>query len=444
MKKLLLTTALVALVSPAFAAEKGPTVTLGGSLTTQLGYRQQKGDYRYDNLNSTSGNMLSKGGIVNDTKINVKVDGQAHGFKYGGLVSLNADTSANKYGNSNIGYQTMVYGEAKFGRLQAGSYTGAVDALSVGAANIAKATGGINGDAKYWWNQNIGQATLTNDQLADMFNVPAASFTDTTTFTQTVNSTFYVVPSLISNMGTGNTANASKVTYYTPKFSGFKAGLSYIPDTDQHGTIANLTSTTKKISSINVANGKFTLDNIYSYRDVFSGGVMFDHKMNDVTFKASLLGETGRAKDTSVTSTNAAGATTALGTEKRHDLRAWEVGASMGFKGFAVAASWGDLGKSGATKDAAGKAARSHYWTVGAAYDYSHFGASVTYMESRRGNADTSSKSSFKNLSVGMEYRVAPGFMPYAEVSAFKLDSKVAGSTKNNGNIFLAGTKLHF
>ena len=426
MKKLLLTTALVALVSPAFAAEKGPTVTLGGSLDTQFGYRQQKTDYRLDNLNSlsTTGNQLSKGGIVNDTKINVKVDGQAHGFKYGGLVSLNADTSANKYGSPTVGYQTMVYGEAKFGRLEAGSYTGAVDSLSVSAANIAKATGGIKGDARYWWNPSI----ITT----------AATTATSTVGSALVANTFLVTPSLVSNMDTGNSANAAKVTYYTPKFSGFKVGVSYIPDTEHMGTIANLSSLTKTKSGLG--------DNQFAFRDVFSGGVMFDHKMNDVTFKASLLGETGTAKDFGGTTVS-----------KRDNLRSWELGASVAFKGFSLAASYGDLGKSGNTKSkvtgtssVAWKSAKSSYWTVGAAYDYSHFGASVTYLESKRGAAvaDTSTaanpKASFKNISFGVDYKVAPGFMPYAEVSAFKLDSKTVKGTKNTGNVFLAGTKLHF
>ena len=419
MKKLLLTTALVALVSPAFAAEKGPTVTLGGSLDTQFGYRQQKSDYRLDNLNSiatTPGNQLSKGGIVNDTRINVKVDGQAHGFKYGGLVSLNADTSANKYNSTTVGYQTMVYGEAKFGRLEAGSYTGAAESLSVSAANIAKATGGIKGDARYWVNPNI---------------ITAAGTATAAPTSALVANTFYVTPSLVSNMDTGLTANAAKVTYYTPKFSGVKLGVSYIPDTEHMGTIANLSGRTKTLS----AGG-----NQFAFRDVVSGGAMLDHKMNDVTFKASLLGETGTAKDFA-------------GTTKREHLRAWELGASVAFKGFSLAASYGDLGKSGNNKSVAGvaqKSAKSSYWTVGAAYDYSHFGASVTYLESKRGQsvAATSTaanpKASFKNLSFGVDYRVAPGFMPYAEVSAFKLDSKQAAGTKNTGNVFLAGTKLHF
>ena len=419
MKKLLLTTALVALVSPAFAAEKGPTVTLGGSLDTQFGYRQQKSDYRLDNLNSlsTTGNQLSKGGIVNDTRINVKVDGQAHGFKYGGLVSLNADTSANKYNSSTVGYQTMVYGEAKFGRLEAGSYTGAVDSLSVSAANIAKATGGIKGDSRYWWNKSI----ITT----------AATKATSTVASALVANTFLVTPSLVSNMDTGLSANAAKVTYYTPKFSGVKLGVSYIPDTEQMGTIAALNARTKTVA---------TGVNQFAFRDVFSGGVMLDHKMNDVTFKASLLGETGTAKDFS-------------GATKRDNLRSWELGASVAFKGFSLAASYGDLGKSGNTKSVATtayKSAKSSYWTVGAAYDYSHFGASVTYMESKRGasvvatSTAANPKASFKNLSFGVDYRVAPGFMPYAEVSAFKLDSKAVKGTKNTGNVFLAGTKLHF
>jgi hypothetical protein len=65
-------------------------------------------------------------------------------------------------------------------------------------------------------------------------------------------------------------------------------------------------------------------------------------------------------------------------------------------------------------------------------------------MQSKRGSAAGAPKAQFTNLSFGVDYRVAPGFMPYAEVSAFKLDTKTPGALKNSGNIILAGTKLYF
>ena len=49
----------------------------------------------------------------------------------------------------------------------------------------------------------------------------------------------------------------------------------------------------------------------------------------------------------------------------------------------------------------------------------------------------------FEVLSIGTEYTVAPGLMPYAEISFFK--TKYNTSPANNrGSVLLVGTKLTF
>lgn len=433
MKKFLLTTMLVAAVSPAFAHDKGATVTLGGSVDTQYGHRQQKNEYKTD-----AKNALVKNGIVNDTKLHVKVDGQAHGLKYGGLVVLNADTSANKYGSSKIGYQTMVYGETKFGRLEAGTYTGAVESLGVSAAKIARATGGIAGDSRFWFNQNVN---------VQGFGTPTA-LTTTDLLNTNVIQSFYLNPTLISNKDTGTYSNGSKVTYYTPKFYNLKAGVSFIPDTEQFGTISNLTGLNKKVGSNGSAPD--TVVQTEAFRNVVSGGLHFDHKMNEAHVKASLLGEYGTAKSLAVTGLTPFGQTSPKVGFARHNLKAWEAGLSVGVRGFTVAGSYGDLGKSGnfkADKNLTNNVnnSRTTYWTAGAAYAHHHMGVSVTYMESKKGGVQKAGfKPKYTNLSFGVDYKVAPGFMPYAEVSSFKLDAKTKTSAKNSGNVFLAGAKLQF
>ena len=46
-------------------------------------------------------------------------------------------------------------------------------------------------------------------------------------------------------------------------------------------------------------------------------------------------------------------------------------------------------------------------------------------------------------LSIGMDYKVAPGLMPYAEVNYFKHD-RAGTNIDNKGYIYLIGTKLSF
>ncbi len=423
MKKLLLTSALVAAFASSAFAHSGPTVTLGGSLDTQLGVRNQKSGFDTD----SSGNKTHNFAIVNDTHIHVKADGKAgNGLKYGGLIEMAADTSADKINESNFNSnarKTSAYVESMFGRLEAGSTTGVVNAMSVSAASIARATGGVAGDWKYWVNPFIVPGTVT----------PA------TTASRAIQQNFIVTPALPSDYDTRAEANSAKVNYMTPSYMGFKAGLTYMPDIEQHGT-AQLTHVVKKQSN----NQTDTL----GFKNVFSGGLHYAGKMSNMGFKASLLGEAGDAK-------NAATAPTTAG--NRHDLRAWELGASMNMSGFTLAASYGDWGKSGVLKTTTGKKTSS-YWTVGGSYEHGAFGASLTYMQSKKAGTAASSTTTtavnlgkakeLKNLSLGLDYKLAPGFMPYAEVSMFKMNEKNSTASghnrKNDGTVFLAGTQLSF
>jgi hypothetical protein len=416
MRKLLLTSALVAGFASSAFAHAGPTVTLGGSLDTQLGVRSQKSTFDTLTPGVVGGDKLNKFAIVNDSSIHVKADGKAgNGLKYGGMIEMSADTSNGKTSNGSLGTsfesnsrKTSAYVESMFGRLEVGSTTGVYNAMKVSGASVARATGGIDGDWKYWVNPSVN--TVANGVTP-------------------IDATFVVVPALPSDYATRQEANAAKVNYMTPSYMGFKAGLTYIPDIEQHGSTFLTHSVTKNTNVIANTSG---------YKNVFSGGLHYAGKVSNVGLKASLLGETGDAKDTAFPSTAAT---------KRHDLRAWEIGGSANVSGFTLAASYGDWGKSGVAKAGTVGKKKTNYWTVGGSYDYGSVGASVTYMQSKRGTGLQAKATEHSNVAVGLDYKLAPGFMPYAEVSFFKLDTKAApasAGSKNDGSVFLAGTKLSF
>jgi len=212
-KKVILAAVLAGLTSSALAAEKGLTVTMGGSLDTQYGMRSEKNDNKfvYSSGTADANKKRQTSALVNDTKLHVKVEGKAHGMSYGGLVTLNSDTSENKYntGTNNVGYETKVFAESFLGRLEAGSTAGAYNAMSVSANNIARATGGAGaGDAQYW----------TNPERNTDFVTSASFHTDS---------------------AAGKQQQAAKFTYYTPSYMGLKLGLSYVPDLNQKGSVAN-------------------------------------------------------------------------------------------------------------------------------------------------------------------------------------------------------------
>jgi outer membrane protein OmpU len=416
-KKLLISSALVAVASSAFAHEKGPTVTLGGNLDTQLGVRDQS--HYYENAiadNNTT--RVHDTAIVNDTKIHLNVDGKSsHGFNYGGKIVMNADTSDNKHQvadhKNKIGYQTMMYVEAaKLGRFEAGSYTGAYNAMSV-AAN-AQATGGVfGGDWFRWVNQGYVGGTA-NSAIAGGF---------------------LVNPTLLSAAQAGGSDNAAKATFYTPSFMGLKLGVTYIPDMEQYGTVAQTHSVYKTKST--------GTDLATAFKNVFSGGLHYAHKFaNKFSLKASLLGEVGDAKNNT---SNVA----------RKDLQAYEGALALGYSGFTFSGSYGDWGKSGLVKTYTGGKKSSKYWTLGGSYEYGAWGAGVNYMESEAGanmmqlaSGNLTRNHVAKVLSFGVDYKVAPGFMPYAEVTLFDMKQKnvttTTGSEKNKGSVVLIGSKLNF
>jgi outer membrane protein OmpU len=200
--------------------------------------------------------------------------------------------------------------------------------------------------------------------------------------------------------------DAQKITYYTPRFSGVQLGASYIGDTNNGSTA---------IGGANPVNGG-------GFVDVFAGGINYEGNVSDnVGIEAALTGEYGRS-DT-------------LATE---DLRAWSAGIGANFSGFSVATSYTDQGDSGTT---AGD--DNSFWTLGGAYENGPFGLSATYL---KGEAETAAVTNeYQLLSLGADYQLAPGFVPYVEATFFDVDGGVApGNAEDNGNVILVGTQLTF
>ncbi|AIF81190.1 hypothetical protein I862_03145 [endosymbiont of Acanthamoeba sp. UWC8] len=398
---------------------EGIKLKLGGSLNTQAGYVQQKEAFRYKTPTRADSGKLNSSAIVNDTKIKIEVDGDYNGLKYGGAIKLYADTSRAKNGSKDIADSVMTYVESGFGRIEAGSHGGATDKMKVSAVSIAKATGGIDGDYKFWIHQNTSQREANPNPAKREFE----SYEDI----------FVSDPYLA--VGTEITSKANKISYYTPSFNGFKAGVSYAPDSEAKGTIANAKMHTRKN------------DRGLGYTNIVELALQYEQSFDEFEFNTSLLFQHGKAKKYIVE-----------GVEKgRKKLNAWEVGALIKYQGFSVAGSYIDWGKTGATTaKVAGQKYGASLWNVGAAYETDKFGASVTYYESKRGatvswnrTADAfvdnpaSEYNKLKVVSLGVEYKLAQGLMPYAEATHFKHDR--AGTVKDNkGQVYLAGVKVSF
>jgi len=414
----------------------GLSVKVGGQVNVQYGIVDQQKDFKNpannENLpqseNVKPATMPTFGGngskytnqnaMISSGELTFTAEKDHDGNKYGLELNTNASASASSSGNTDIANKAFLFMENKMGRFEVGAVDGPSESMGISAGTIAKGTGGIDGDYSNWVPYgSVGGAG--NVMLEDTFltspNLPYAS---------------------------QHSKKANKLNYYSPTVNGFKLGLGYVRDVTVKGTTFEALS----------FKGS-------GYENVFEAGASYEHKVNDMSFALSATGQVGEARPAYVEPT---GQGTTAQTIDLKRLGAWEVGGKVAFNKFAVAASYGDWGKSGTLKTPAANAPKplARFWTAGASYDHSDkAGFSLTYMSSERRGAFSmnalnyttansenfaKAKQKFEALSVGGEYKVLPGLVPYTEVTHFKYKTTLADAKGNKGTVFLGGVKLNF
>ena len=383
MKKILLGTSglfgAVALFAGAAVAQT-PTVTVGGFLDFQAGFID-------DDVADSRASAFR-----NDSEVSIRVDGKSDsGLGYGAVLDIEADVTSDSDDEGVNAARTYLFLDSGIGRLELGSNTGAAEAMKIDASNIARATGGIDGSWGYFANQpqdsGVGSiATLTSGATLD-------------------GTAYLTTPSLpaghgvVNGLGNESSDNSNKISYYSPRMSGFQLGLSYSPELQDRGQ-AIATDRTASYAS-----------------DVIDAGLSYEGSWDEVTLGLAGTYQMGAG---------------GIGVE---DIEAYNVGGSFGFSGFTLAGSYGDWGDSlnvsGVDAD---------YWTVGAGFDIGAIGTSVTYMESSYGSND------FENLVIGADYSLAAGLTPYVEASLFEFEGtdSLAAAANNDGTAIIVGTQLAF
>ena len=387
MKKILLgTSALVAataLFAGAANAAETPKITLGGFSNFEAGFVSEDLD-----------TDRRSGAFRTDNVITVRVAGKSDaGLGYGVGIDLEADTSDNADSAGVNAERTFIYVDGKWGKLQGGSDLGVTKTMKVDASSIARATGGIDGDFTYFINTSgtaynyaagtggTGQVWATPDLMLD--------------YGATV-------------LGDESQQAINKLSYYTPRFSGFQAGVSYLFDTTGGDRGQSLT----------------TADNTAGEAEnVVLGAISYEGKFQNVGVNLAATGEYGNSEDNTI-----------------NDLRTYQLGAKFDYMGFSLAGSYANVGDSLRVKTV-GSDSNNRLWTVGAAYETGPFGASVTYLDSRGDLGAT--HNDFSNLSFGVDYKLAAGLTPYAEVSVVKLDP-TATANDNDATVVIVGTQLAF
>lgn len=364
-KVLALSTVLTAISAPAWA--EAPKVTLGGEIEFQSGFINQESAF-------STGSFSRDTKFANDTEIHVNAEGRADsGLVYGATIELEADVTADARGEGVNADKTYIYLEGNFGRAEFGNQEDVATTIVTNASTIARASGGIEGDAELYFN-------------------PAGAG----------GGSFIHLPNLPLKFAGGAQEDATKIIYYTPKYNGFQLGLDFIPDSGNSGSAAGFTTDT----------------DAGDFENVVQAGLSYEHEFsNGIGLVTSIVGEFGESEVATA-----------------EDLSAYQAGLKLSYEGFSAVASYADWGDSGM---AVGTSGDADFWTAGASYETGPYGVSVTYL-----NSDNAGNE-FNNTVIGADYQLAPGLVPYAEISFFNFDE--AGTTVDNeGTLLLLGTTLTF
>jgi outer membrane protein OmpU len=370
MKKILLgTSALVLLAGVASAQQvttKAPfTVTLGGSVRSDFVI-----------VNDDLANQESREARI-DYRLTVKAEAKAeNGLVYGFSGRLrNNQNGSNQATQDSVGMdEKWVYMGGSWGQVQFGDAYAADTRLAVRAPAV-----GI-GQADYQWGTSLGNYRWVH-----------------------------------VNEGEVDT----KVSYMSPVFSGFQAGISYTPEMNSHGR--------------DNARSKFVTGADNKYSDLISIGASYAGSFSDVGVKLGGGVQFGDAKDTSAVAKSTLG-----------DYTVWQLGAQVSYAGFTFGAHYSDAGDT-----LRAKGDEFSQWGIGLTYAVGPWGVGLNYARTDTDPAASNAKNTTDYMiGIGGAYQLAPGLSLQADIAQFEAESVTsglkAGQTKNDGTLFTFRTRLDF
>jgi hypothetical protein len=427
LKNLLLTTALITLpLSSSFAKqdlfESGVNVSFGGEIRTQVGIRQQSEKYLKP-LTPNNDNIA----FNSNTAVHATIKGRCiKGWKYGAQLGIRTTTVDTAPSGKDYLDRTYIYVENKdYGRLEVGSNKGASNTMKIAGNSVAVGSGGTDGA----WGGYLSLDRFTNAAAAVNENDTAAD-NDTGALREDSFIDSAKLPISEGVDSTGSHERYRKITYYSPEYNGFKLGITYSPDSKNTGA---------------AAMPPYSGDINEKYSNVVTAGITWEKQFNSDKLKLSVVGQRADKKQASnVTS----------GIRSYHPIQAIMVGALYKHDNISVAASCGSHFKS--TFEKVANVSNSFFYDAGIAYNLGKSNVSLTYLYSEKNT------NPLHVVAVGADYALAPGIVPYAEVSYFTAHQKrkynenktgpqtsatidtTTSIKKNDGTLFLLGTTFTF
>lgn len=422
MKKLLLTALLCGAASSASASDQGLTSKIEGLFNFEGGNRVSQTNVPADNKNLSS----NKKNFALDSEacLAIVASNTVNEMTYGARLGIQTSTkprSSASYAGSHIFLTNDNYG-----KFEAGAARNAFDTMSLSAFDIAAGSGDH-------WDRYV--YTPTGE---DFESGPKSD-------SSSVDSDIVYGPE-----------SARKVTYYTPLIKEtIQFGVSYTPDLSNVSIGSFGTDSTTKNKKRNIwvkDSANATRFNYYedqaAAKDVVSYAVNLNHNLTDCTdVKISLSGQNGKASKPGSIKIMDADKKVIAGTETKYyklaNFKSYAAGFVLDIGRVSLAGGYEKkLGFTNSIVD--GKKKTDTLYNGGVAYNQGPASVSLVYSHGdNKGNKLTS-------YTLGTQYKLAPGLVPYFEVTRFNGKGGQLAITgnkeifKSRGTVALIGATVKF
>lgn len=396
MKRLLLgTTAVVGasmLAAAAVQAAEAPTMKLGGFTKFYYGFVPE------DHLNTATREFRDYS-FRHDVEVYFLGSAKAdNGLEYGVYIEFDVGQTESTTGAParNVVDEANAFIQSPaLGRIELGENDGAANIMAV-ALPKSWGTGGADGDYDDWILGPVNKIVGNDFDLGD----------------------------------------DSKITYLSPKFSGFDFGMSFTPKSTFEGEDVNRNAATAaavadaRVTALGTAPAATRLDEIQA-------AVRYVGKFQNVDLQVGVA---------YIHASNVKARAASANTDLYEDWSGWNPGIKLSYGGFTIGGSYLNQGDSGLLKAGTYKSSAKS-WAAGIEYKTGPWIVGVNWMkEQREGAVTTPEDEKADAYAAGFTYNVAPGFNVIGEVVFFKLTDDVTGATtnKNEGTAVIVGSQINF
>ncbi len=360
--------------------------------------------------------------VANERNYDLRRDSEVH---VSGETTLDNGLTVGFHTEQKLGSSATVtnevysYFSGGWGRLNVGSEDGAAYLLQVAAPSGDSNVDGLRA--------NIQAFTATDSVFGSVPGLSGSSVIDYDHVSDPTGS-----------------AATDRLTYITPKFNGFQAGVSYAPETGQNGTGNNL-------AAMNTDN-----DN-GDFQDIWEAGARYDGEFQGFGFSLG-AGYSHAALENHVLQ-NAANADDTSAPVLSDDVSEWNIGGSVAFSGFTLGAVYKDINTENQTCFDAGDNlgdcdttanldVDKKTWVAGGAYDNGPYHVGVSYLNQQierdgAGNSATdggwlaATDATYDAWTVGGGYTFGPGMTFRGAVTWGQYENDTNASDVSVGDVKL-------